>query len=434
MGVLDSKDNFGADGLRYGAFQVKVKNTTGLVLPQYSVIGLAQPIILPSGNLDEFKRQITFNAVSPNENNPWGVLQEPLAPGRIGAATIAGATIVRLDYSGVEPSRTPLYAGPATGSTNALQVKKAGGSRVLWAENAGSVRWGVVHINYHTPTLHRVVLSERLYRCYMAMGELLWVDGCTPEGVQVMVVDRLGIAPAAGLPADTPCWVAWQQDTEYFELVSYGEGCCAPASSSHGSSQPSSWHSSAPSHSSYSYMYSSASSHPSSHPSSHHSSAASSATSSQPSQGSSAPPSGSGGSQKSTAIVPASWQPTGYTALFIHEMPEVRFDDVIVDVGPLVDKEVKIDPRFLEVCDAGTIEVCGVSCDYPVAIGAKVMGSVVSLWLSKHNPDAIVRIVIRLTGVRRGFSGVRFPARTHEQFLANERFINSAYPSDPRAT
>jgi hypothetical protein len=115
-------------------------------------------------------------------------------------------------------------------------------------------------------------------------------------------------------------------------------------------------------------------------------------------------------------------------------MPEVRFDDVIVDVGPLVDKDIKIDPRFLEVCDAGTVEVCGVSCDYPVAIGAKVMGSVVSLWLSKHNPDAIVRIVIRLTGVRRGFSGVRFPARTHEQFLANERFINSAYPSDPRAT
>jgi len=41
--------------------------------------------------------------------------------------------------------------------------------------------------------------------------------------------------------------------------------------------------------------------------------------------------------------------------------------------------------------------------------------------------------VLRLTGIRRGFAGKRFPRRTREQFLANEAFINSAYPSDPQA-
>jgi len=41
-----------------------------------------------------------------------------------------------------------------------------------------------------------------------------------------------------------------------------------------------------------------------------------------------------------------------------------------------------------------------------------------------------VNVCIRLTGIRKGFAGLRFPDRTREQFLANEKHIRSAYPGN----
>ena len=135
-------------------------------------------------------------------------------------------------------------------------------------------------------------------------------------------------------------------------------------------------------------------------------------------------------SSKSTAIVPASFSRTGYAALFVLEAPEVRFDDVIVAEVRLRDTEIPIDPRFIEVCQANTIEVCGVSCDVPVAVGASVKGGKVHVRFSTKSARKRARVVIRLTGIRRGFYGQRFPSRTKNQFEANERFINSAYPAE----
>ena len=39
-----------------------------------------------------------------------------------------------------------------------------------------------------------------------------------------------------------------------------------------------------------------------------------------------------------------------------------------------------------------------------------------------------MNLVIRFSGIRKGFNEQRFPCRTEEQFLANEAFICSAYP------
>jgi len=37
---------------------------------------------------------------------------------------------------------------------------------------------------------------------------------------------------------------------------------------------------------------------------------------------------------------------------------------------------------------------------------------------------------LKLTGTRKGFKDFDMPERSKEQFIANERFINSAYPRD----
>ena len=126
--------------------------------------------------------------------------------------------------------------------------------------------------------------------------------------------------------------------------------------------------------------------------------------------------------------MPASWSPTGYTALFIAEMPEVRFDDVITATVVEEDTLLPIDPRFMEVCEPGSVQVCGCAPDLPVAVGAVVEDDAVRVRLGARGEDQRVNLAIRLTGIRKGFNSHRFPDRTEEQFLANEEFIRSAYP------
>lgn len=125
--------------------------------------------------------------------------------------------------------------------------------------------------------------------------------------------------------------------------------------------------------------------------------------------------------------MPARFSPTGYAALFTLETPEVRFDDVLEVAIRQRNQSVGIDPRYLAVCEPGSICVCGVSCDQPIAVGASVVGDHVQLRF-RRSAKRTLNVVIRLTGIRKGFAGRRLPARRHDQFLANERFLNSAYP------
>ncbi|MCE5310449.1 MAG: hypothetical protein LLG20_22660 [Acidobacteriales bacterium] len=90
---------------------------------------------------------------------------------------------------------------------------------------------------------------------------------------------------------------------------------------------------------------------------------------------------------------------------------------------------VRIDPRFLAVCEPGTVRVAATCPDIPVTIGARMDAAGVLLTKRWGSPDAVV--MIQLVGIRRGFLGKRFPRRSREQFEANEAFINSAYPGTP---
>ncbi len=190
--------------------------------------------------------------------------------------------------------------------------------------------------------------------------------------------------------------------------VAFGEGdCCAEESSSPPSESSQSSQSSVSSQSS-----------------------ASSQSSVSPSSGSQPSPSEPSQSSKSEAIVPASWTPGGYTGLFIAEMPDVRFDDVMECAVEQRNQAVPIDPRFMEVCEPGTIRVCGTACDWPVAVGARIEGESVALRFGARKLGRTVRVVLRLSGVRKGFGDTerfRFPNRTKAQFEANERFLKRMY-------
>jgi hypothetical protein len=144
------------------------------------------------------------------------------------------------------------------------------------------------------------------------------------------------------------------------------------------------------------------------------------------------PPGGSsGGSDKSTAIVPAPWSPTGYVALFIAEMPEVRFDDVVTFAVRGRRQSVALDHRFLAVCEKDSIVLCGSGTDNGRAARVWLAGKQLNVEVSRLPWLRPGQISVRLSGIRKGFAGKRFPNRTHKQFEANEAFINSAYPGSP---
>ena len=288
----------------------------------------------------------------------------------------------------------------------------------------------------------RVKLDEDWYDCEDSTGHVLILDddGKPQPQWQVNLRDPLGIKTGSPLydvlegymPAGVCFWAMETFDGPsppgddsdgcqgpYYEPLPFGVCCNEQSSSSPSSSSPSSSSpsSSSPSSSSPSSSSPSSSSPSSSSPSSH------SPSSSSPSPSPSHSPSGSS-SSKSTAIVPASWSPTGYAALYVAEMPDVRFDDVMV-VSVAGDGEFPIDPRFLEVCEPNSLEVCGTAADVPVAVAAAVVGNAVRVRLAAGSPQT--RLVIRLTGIRKGFDGQRFAPRTKAQFESNERFIRSAY-------
>ena len=137
------------------------------------------------------------------------------------------------------------------------------------------------------------------------------------------------------------------------------------------------------------------------------------------------------GSDKSTAIVPMGWHDKGYGALFTMESNEVLFEFVMRNVSLVGSKTVvPIDDRFLAVCEPKSMVITGVAGDRAGSVGAVVEENnvILSAW-----PFSFLRptkVTLKLTGVRKGFKSHDMPERSREQFIANENFINSAYPSE----
>lgn len=137
------------------------------------------------------------------------------------------------------------------------------------------------------------------------------------------------------------------------------------------------------------------------------------------------------GSDKSTAIVPMDWHEKGYGALFTMESNEVLFEFVMRNVSLVGSKTVvAIDDRFLKVCEPDSMVITGITGDRAGSVGAVVEKNniILSAWpLSFLRPK---RVTLKLTGVRKGFKRYDMPERSREQFIANEEFINSAYPKE----
>lgn len=137
--------------------------------------------------------------------------------------------------------------------------------------------------------------------------------------------------------------------------------------------------------------------------------------------------SGDSGSSKDSAIVPVNWSPTDYVALYCVESPDVRFEDTLVIERPKGKRTWTHQScrRFKSVLADGTLEVVSYTTDKPANVGFSINTDGLIKCTTSRNPFARPRrIVVKLTGIRRGFKGIRFEPKTKEQFDANERRLS----------
>jgi hypothetical protein len=123
-------------------------------------------------------------------------------------------------------------------------------------------------------------------------------------------------------------------------------------------------------------------------------------------------PQGEPGEPGKMAIVKCDDQ---YVALFCVESPDVRFEDVICIPSGV--SSVELDPRFITVCVPGSIDVVSWTSTKMLRVvpGFEIIGGKLHVEI-----DVPADLVVKVSGIRLGWKGVRFPVKSYEQKIVND--------------
>jgi hypothetical protein len=141
------------------------------------------------------------------------------------------------------------------------------------------------------------------------------------------------------------------------------------------------------------------------------------------------PPGQDGQDGDKYAIVPmplpqAEGTPPEYMGLICAEMPEVRFEDVLVVPIPTeTPTMLQLDPLFVGACEPDSIQVVGLVPTTPVVLGAAVLNGYLMVERAEDTDNMIYGdVVVRVSGIRKGRDGVRFPRFSENEFEKNTQF------------
>jgi hypothetical protein len=131
----------------------------------------------------------------------------------------------------------------------------------------------------------------------------------------------------------------------------------------------------------------------------------------------------SGETEKSSnAIVVAPWAKGKHVALATMESNQVLFEFIVRDI-PIKGRftMVKIDPRFLYVCEPNSMCVASAPCgDTPHPVGAFIKNDLLVLNCNTRKDRRPKSVNVRLTGIRKGFQKWDMPSRTAKQKAQSE--------------
>lgn len=114
----------------------------------------------------------------------------------------------------------------------------------------------------------------------------------------------------------------------------------------------------------------------------------------------------------------------GYAGLMCVEQPETRFEDVMKLWIHNTADSAKIDPRYLAVCEPGSIQVVGVAPERPVPVGVNIRDGEVVVVTGPHSYTGFY-VTVKLSGIRKGRRGIRFPTFSREEREKNTTFWNA---------
>lgn len=131
---------------------VLVKNTTGVHLPRFAVMGLRGSIYDPlyePQQLTEFKNQIALRGEVPS-NVTLGrfcVLQNDATPGEIVAGMVNGLTPVKLNVISAYDLYADIELDTAVDQTAYLRTGGGGSAQLIYRPDYTGVQWGIVRIS-----------------------------------------------------------------------------------------------------------------------------------------------------------------------------------------------------------------------------------------------------------------------------------------------
>ena len=113
-----------------------------------------------------------------------------------------------------------------------------------------------------------------------------------------------------------------------------------------------------------------------------------------------------------------------YVALSCVESPEIRYEDVIsIKTNGRLKVIHKIDEEFQYVCEPESIKAISYTTSEPALCGLKIDKNKLIITFSGNIPE---EVTVKLSGIRKGFKGVRFIPKTKEEMVHNSKFWNQA--------
>ena len=126
---------------------ILVQNTCGSNVSRFGILGIGDPINLPSTDLDAFQNRIALNGTSPTIDQPFFVVQDHIGTNDLGLALASGVTLALLDIQ----SSSDGFASCTAGVIDRLTTGATGRAEILWKPSGTGTNWGVIRFPYVPP-------------------------------------------------------------------------------------------------------------------------------------------------------------------------------------------------------------------------------------------------------------------------------------------
>lgn len=126
---------------------VTIRNDAEVAVDRFGVLGINGPLFHPDTALSAFTDLCTLKGVVPDDGLHTGrfvILTEPLLPGAIGKAVVAGVTPVRIFVP--DADHEYLYADVDDGNATRLLAATSGIAQILWREGGTGLQWAMVRL------------------------------------------------------------------------------------------------------------------------------------------------------------------------------------------------------------------------------------------------------------------------------------------------